>query len=413
MILIGQWVALTTGGLAIFLVVFQSFTALLRAFSNRGKRGLSQVEPDVEIGSDGFKKKFANNSTSSSVVEKPPKKDCVSDQPPLPKLTASQGGKLDSRPARERSPEPPERSPAPEPVEPPLPKPRLSKGGGLDSSPARERSPEPPERSPEPLLERSELSAPPPKVDTQPELEALPSKLDNLSAQIEKADPRSAPESSAGNTVSCSQEAVESLTTKTPPVEKETLLPVGKEAVSAVPAPQVLPKPQTLEPLEVSKPQSLASPAVKPLPALPARKVETHTKPFAVDTKPFLGGMTFNATFTMDDQALGFELRFVGGCPVVTKVVDRSPACVKGVSVQSRALAVNGVPLRGPWPLRKMSKQQWLASVFSSRPLTITFEQTAGKVAGLPDLPQGTMSPRTVMSPVRQLVQSSLPDEVC
>lgn len=389
MILIGQWVALTTGGLAIFLVVFQSFTALLRAFSNRGKRGLSQVEPDVEIGSDGFKKKFANNSTSSSVVEKPPKKDCVSDQPPPPKLRASPSGKLDSRPARERSPEPPE-------------------------------------RSPEPPLERSELSAPPPTVDTQPELEASPSKLDNLSAQIEKADPRSAPESSAGNAVSCSQEAVESLATKTPPapaatkikeskdsVEKEALLPVGIEAVSAVPAPQVLPKPQTLEPLEVSKPQSLASPTVKPLPALPSRKVETHTKPFAVDTKPFLGGMTFNATFTMDDQALGFELRFVGGCPVVTKVVDRSPACVKGVSVQSRALAVNGVPLRGPWPLRKMSKQQWLASVFSSRPLTITFEQTAGKVAGLPDLPQGTMSPRTVMSPVRQLVQSSLPDEVC
>jgi len=144
-----------------------------------------------------------------------------------------------------------------------------------------------------------------------------------------------------------------------------------KAGIPPVPVPLALSKPQTLEPLV-----------------------------------PLLG-MTFNATFTMDDQALGFELRFVGGCPVVSKVVDRSPASVKGVSVQNRALAVNGVPLRGAWPIRKMTKQQWLASVFSSRPLTITFEQTPSKVAGVPD------ALTQMMSPARQMaLQHSLREEV-
>lgn len=93
---------------------------------------------------------------------------------------------------------------------------------------------------------------------------------------------------------------------------------------------------------------------------------------------------TYSATFTAQDQALGFELRFINGCPIVTRVVEGSPAIAQGVAVQNRALAVNGVPLRGPWPIKKVSKQQWLASVFASRPLTITFEQniTLGKLCG-------------------------------
>eukprot|EP00746_Dinoflagellata_sp_MGD_P009477 gnl/MRDRNA2_/MRDRNA2_119284_c0_seq1.p1 gnl/MRDRNA2_/MRDRNA2_119284_c0~~gnl/MRDRNA2_/MRDRNA2_119284_c0_seq1.p1 ORF type:complete len:414 (+),score=93.60 gnl/MRDRNA2_/MRDRNA2_119284_c0_seq1:68-1309(+) len=408
LIFLGQWVALTTGALAIFLVIIQTFKACIKEIQRRS-RGLSQVEPDEERGADGYVKdtRYSQDwkSSSASAANVPPKKENLLDQPPASLPPLKQSGKLDSRPARERSPERSfEITSDSESSAPPKLDVKPSTSSPIEETPPQSTQQPPKEDSPEPLESSQEAPAValPPKLEEhsepacKPESSAPPSK-----AEAPPADDNSkAPEEAAANAKS-EENAAEGKTM----TSSGNLTSASKTAgVSPVSTPPVLPKPQTIEPLDVPKSQPSASPqspavARSPETALPSRKAETHTL-------PFIGGNSFTATFTMDDQALGFELRFVGGCPVVSRVVDRSPASVKGVSVQNRALAVNGVPLRGPWPLRKMSKQQWLASVFSSRPLTITFEQTPSKAAGVTD------ALTQAMSPARQMALRNFPEQI-
>lgn len=342
---LGQWIALTTGALAILLVISQTVRACILQLQRRSRRS-SQVEPDEERGADGHRKSFSPSARSLQSLEK---KDHVFDQPPIDgPLSSLEGPELKA----------------------------LKKGQDLEESFSNLNLASGPKCDLE--WEAADAAAGPAAAPT-----AAPAAPVSLQEAVPAMDlPTSAcvgvevsttpiadnPMPTSKAEISIANEVQSSLVEET-----DNFVSIASDNRSHFS--QMIPKPPTLEPRDVKTPQNLTSPsAARSLLGTTASPQKAEEQ-----TLPHLDSITFNATFTLEDPALGFELRFVGGCPVVTKVVDRSPACVKGVSVQNRALAVNGVPLRGTWPLRKMSKQQWLASVFSSRPLTITFEQIPSK----------------------------------
>lgn len=391
LVFVGQWVALTTGALAILLVLSQLLRACMREVHRRSR--LSEVVPDDKLGADGFPLKFS--SSAASAKRGAEKKEVLLDRPQLevshtqisdalehglqipkdtfesPHASHKRYGRsetrLDNRPARERTPSP----------------------GCLDERPPPEWSAQREPRAAEPYSptqsdtentweedagyhrQHTRHSTSASTYSTSSFIETPPPKISARRKAEEEAAAQAAEEEA--NRKAAEEAAAQAADEAKRKAEKEAASKPGEEAKRKV-VKEVAAPPDALA-KEVLKQETWLSPAAQSPSAAASRprKADTH------NLRALLGGITFSATFTVEDQALGFELRFAGGCPIVTKVVDRSPASEKGVSVQNRALAVNGVPLRGPWPLRKMSKQQWLASVFSSRPLTITFEQTPVK----------------------------------
>jgi len=478
-------VALTTGALAISLVIFQTLRALIKEFHLR-RKGFAQVQPDEERGADGFVIQKRPSAIAEKAVVSPEKKECLLDQPPklspddewkpgekvisldvspgqkwrasLKKsaedgVLASKDGQDPEGPGQKwraslkespeqvvlasrdgQDPQGSSTSPIPELVSKPA-RERSPPPTKLDTRPARDRSPEPSNQPhtnvrwsitrDEPVLPTpreepvSQTRQPPPKKDSAPEKPPPPTtdsgqqtEFVNLGSEAvcyilaKDVEPAtiatpvgSRPPSARSQqfAVPCVEsKAPQSMSDNKPASESKTVLPVVQTP------PLMDTKHQKPKPSEIVKHEPSVSSAAQPptaLSAVPHRKLPPADLPF---------GMTYNATFTVEDQALGFELQFVGGCPVVTKVVDRSPAFVKGVSVQNRAVAVNGVPLRASWSVKKMSKQQWLASVFASRPLTITFEQTRSSAVGVP------MSANQVSPPSLQLAYGNFKgDELC
>lgn len=485
--------ALTTGALAISLVIVQISRALIKEFYLR-RKGFAQVQPDEERGADGFVIQKRPSATAEKAAVGPEKKERLLDQPPKlspddewkpgekvisldvspgtkwraslkksaeEEVLASKDGQDPQGPGQKwraslkespeqvvlasrdgQDPQGSSTSPIPELVCKPA-RERSPPPTKLDTRPARDRSPEPsnqphtnvrwsitrdepvlPTPREEPVSQTRRASAtkdsapkkpPPPTTDSgqQTEFVNLGSEAVCyvLAKDVEQAAVMvptpvgSRPPSARSQQVAAlcvESKAPQSMSDNKPASESQPVLPmVQKPPLMDAPRASSEPlKHQKPKPSEIVKHKpSVSSAAQPPTAVVPHRKLPPADLPF---------GMTYNATFTVEDQALGFELQFVGGCPVVTKVVDRSPAFVKGVSVQNRAVAVNGVPLRASWSVKKMSKQQWLASVFASRPLTITFEQTRSSAVGVP------VSPNQVSPPSLQLAYGNFKgDELC